>query len=126
MIFALLALLTIGYPPLASWARRTGGTGRLVGMAGGGLALVIALAFAATSPAFGNRLAGHEGYRVIAPRVVLFGTLTVGLPLVIMTVVVAYVGRRTTRDMFVNSAAMLAGLVTFAVSTVVAMALFWR
>ena len=82
MIFALLALLAIAFPPLALWARRTGGTHRLIGIAGGSLAMVVALALAMASPALGNRLAGPEGYWGVAPRIVLLGLLSAGLPLI--------------------------------------------
>jgi hypothetical protein len=126
MIFGLIATLAIGFPPLALWAWRTGGTRRIIGIAGGGLATIIALALAAGSSAFGNRLADHEGYWALAPRIVLFGLLCAGLPLITMAVVVGYLGRRVTQGSAVCGAATLAGIVAFVAGVMLAMSLFWR
>ena len=126
MIFALVALLAIGFPALALWARRTGGTRRLMAVAGAGLAAIIVLALAGTSSALGNRLADSEGYWALAPRVVLFGLLAAGLPVITMTLVVEYMATRVAQATVVHGVATLAALVALGVGVTVAMSMFWR
>ena len=126
MIMLLLAVLALGFPPLAMWARRTGGAPRLLLLACGALAGVIALAFAEASRGFGNRLVDQEGYWSLAPRTAVFDLLTAGLPVVAIALVVEFLSRRGRHSGLIYGTSVLAALVAFALGVTVAMSLFWR
>jgi hypothetical protein len=70
-----------GFPALAVWARRNGGSSRLRLVTGAAFAVVIAFSLMAASPQFGNRIAASAGASHSTLGVVLVFACTFGFPL---------------------------------------------
>ncbi len=126
MIMIWVALLTLGFPPLAMWARQTGGVRPLLLVTSCTVAGILAFSAALSSRAFGNRLVGQEGFWSVAPRTALLGLLTSGLQVVAIALVVQVLGSRGARSPVVYGVSILAALLALWAGVQIAMSLFWR
>jgi hypothetical protein len=68
------------FPAIGIWTVQRKGARGLPWLLLGYLAVIVVLALMLSSPAFGNRLAGEEGYWAVARRVVALMVLTLGVP----------------------------------------------
>lgn len=91
---ALRAATLMVFPAVAVWAWRGGGVARLWRSAGFAVALVLLFAALVATAAGGNVLAPVYGYRYILPPVLLLHGLTLGLPILVTTLIVHGLGRR--------------------------------
>jgi ABC-type iron transport system FetAB permease component len=76
------------FPALAVWARRTGGAARLWRVTALGVAGVLLFAAFVASSAGGNRLVSSHGYGYTARGSLLLHGLTLGLPMVAVSLMV--------------------------------------
>ena len=76
------------FPALAVWARRTGGAARLWRVTALGVGGILLFAAFVASSAGGNMLVSSHGYGYTAPGSLLLHALTLGLPMVAVSLMV--------------------------------------
>ncbi len=88
MLMLVYALVTVAFPALTLRAWRKGGNRALWLLSGAALGGVIALALILASAPAGNRLTLTEGYARVAPGVLRYMLLLLGLPVILSVVAV--------------------------------------
>jgi hypothetical protein len=81
VIAILDTLVVLGFPALAVWATRTGGSRRLWTAVGGVMAGLAILGLALASAKFGNRLSDHQGYAKTAVLILVMVAIDLGIPI---------------------------------------------
>ena len=112
--------MIFGFPACAIWALRTGGRRHLWVVAGGCLAVIVAVGLAAASEQFGNRLSGRHGYWNIARSTTLLALLTAGLPVVAGALAVQSGRGWTSRPAALYLLGVLASFAAFVLGAIVA------
>jgi hypothetical protein len=120
VIFLVEAAVIFGFPACAIWALWRGGRRQLWVVAGGCLAVIVAVGLAAASEQLGNRLSGHYGHWNIARSTTLLALLTAGLPVVAGALAVQSCRRWTSRPVALYILGVLASFAAFVLGAIVA------
>ncbi|MGH7375715.1 MAG: hypothetical protein ACREJY_15980 [Candidatus Rokuibacteriota bacterium] len=106
------------FPALAVWALRTGGAARLWRVTALGVGVILVFAAFVASSAGGNALASSHGYGYTARGSLLLHGLTLGLPMVAVSLTVQVLATRLSSrpalyaiGVLVSGAAWIAGIV---------------
>lgn len=116
MLMLVYALVTVAFPALTLRAWRKGGNRALWLLSGAAVGGVIALALILASAPAGNRLTPTEGYARVAPGVLRYMLLLLGLPVILSVVavraVVSYVSETWVYPLtvFTTVCSLIAGL----------------
>ena len=125
MIFLTSLIVVVGFPAAAVWAWRSGGASSLYLVTGCGLAVYIAVSLFAASPMAGNRLVVSEGYWRLAPQILFYFGLMIGLPILAGALVVRGLGRRMTRPVLLYITAVCSAFLTFMAGTILVLYAFF-
>jgi hypothetical protein len=108
-----------GFPALAVRAWPTGGSRKLALVTAAGLIIIAVAALTMGSETFGNRLSARYGYANVASRILILYMITLGLPLLTMAAVIRALQPATGAFTKPYVIAVGAGLVTWAIATII-------
>jgi hypothetical protein len=125
MIFLVEFLVLALFPATAVWAWQSGGSSRLSLLTAAAFVLFVVITVFVSTQAGGNRLAATQGFLQVAPRVLFFFTLILGLPVLVAAVIVRTVGKRVTSPLLLYVTSVGSAFLTFMVGTLLALYAFF-
>lgn len=113
------------FPALAIWAWRTGGATRLWRVTALGVGAILLFAAFAASSAGGNMLVSSHGYGYTARGSLLLHGLTLGLPMVAVSLVVQALAARLSARLALYATGVLVAGAAWIAGIVVVMAIYY-
>jgi hypothetical protein len=113
------------FPALAVWARRTGGAARLWRVTALGVGVILLFAAFVASSAGGNVLASSHGSGYTARGSLLLHGLTLGLPMVAVSLMVQVLATRVSSRLALYAIGMLVAGVAWIAGIAAAVSIFY-
>jgi len=113
------------FPALAVWAWRTGSVARLWRVTAVGVGVILLFALFVASSAGGNALASSHGYGYTARGSLLLHGLTLGLPMVAVSLMVKVLATRLSSRVALYTIGVLVAGAAWIAGTVAAVSIFY-